>query len=94
MCKHVVSMGIETPLLLTLETAVIKKIKQEGVLPESKPFQVMQDIECYNKNSGMKKQLYDITLAVTMVKEIFGAPDIAMNTFMKLKIFGMTEDKS
>jgi hypothetical protein len=54
----------------------------------------MQDIECYNKNSGMKKQLYDITLAVTMVKEIFGAPDIAMNTFMKLKIFGMTEDKS
>jgi hypothetical protein len=85
MCKHVVSMGIEIPLLLTLETAVIKKIEQEGVLLESKPFQVMQDIECYNKNSGMKKQLYDITLAVTMVKEIFGAPEYCNEHFHEIK---------
>jgi hypothetical protein len=51
MCKRVVSMGIGIPLLLALETAVIKKIEEVGVPPESAPFRVMQEIECYNSNS-------------------------------------------
>jgi hypothetical protein len=91
MCKHVVSMGIDFPLLLTLETAVIKKVEEEHIPPESAPFQVMQEIEYYNRNGGIKKQLYDTTLQVGMVKEILGRQNNAINTFMKLQISGMTE---
>ena len=89
-CKRVVSMGIGIPLLLTLETAVMKKIEEEGVPPESAPFQVMQAIEYYNRNGGMKKQLYDITLAG---ERILARQNNAINTFMKLQISGMTEDQ-
>jgi len=44
MCKHVISMGIEFPLLVALETAVIKKIEEEGVSPESAPFELCRTL--------------------------------------------------
>ena len=47
----------------------------------------------YDKNGGMKKQLYDTTLRVDMVKEILGRQNSTINAFMKLQIFGMTEDE-
>jgi len=38
---------------------------------DSAPFQVLQDIEYYNRNGGMNKQLYDTTLQVGMAKECY-----------------------
>jgi hypothetical protein len=84
MYKHVISTGIEFPLLVALETAVIKKIEEDGVSPESAPFQVMQDIEYYNRNGGMKKQLHDTIMQINIVKEILRRQNNAINNFHEI----------
>lgn len=55
MCEQVMKLGIGIPLLLALEAAVIKKIEEEDAPPESSPFQVMQNIEYYNRNGGIEE---------------------------------------
>lgn len=73
MCERVVSMGIGLPLLLALEIAVIKKIEVDGGVPAgAAPYRVLQEIEDYNKLGEIKKQLYDASLQLSIMKEILG----------------------
>jgi len=93
MCERVVSKGIGISLVLALETAVIKKIEVDGVPASSAPYRIMQDIEDYNRLGGIKKQVSDMIMQIHMMKEFLGRQNEAINTFMKLRLSGMTEDE-
>ena len=94
MCEHVVSRGdLGLSLLMALHAAVLKKIEVDGVPAGAAPFQVMNDIDGYNRHGGMKKQLYDTLIQINVTKEFLGRQNDAINTFMKLRLYGMTEDQ-
>lgn len=93
MCERVLSMGIRIPLVLALETAVIKKIEVDGVPKSSAPHRVMEDIENYNGLGGIKKQLYDATLQLSLMKEILGRQNDAIVALAKFRLYGITEDQ-
>jgi hypothetical protein len=93
MCERVVSNGIGISLVLALETAVIKKIELDGVPASSAPYRIMQGIEEYNRLGGIKKQVSDMIVQIHMMKEFLGRQNEAINTFMKLRLSGMTEDE-
>jgi len=91
MCERVASNGIGISLLLALETAVIKKIEVDGVQASSAPYRIMQDLENYNRLGEMKKQVSDMIMQIHLMKGFLGRQNDAMNTFMKLRLSGMTE---
>ena len=93
MCERVVSGGIGISLLLALETAAIKRVEEDCVPAGAAPFRIMQDIDDYNRHGGIKKQLYDTLTQLNMTKEFLGRQNDAINTFMKLRLYGMTEDQ-
>jgi len=93
MCERVVSNGIGISLVLALETAVIKKIEVDGVPASSAPYRIMQDIEDCKRLGGMKKQMNDMIMQIHLMKEFLGCQNEAINTFMKLRLSGMTEDQ-
>jgi hypothetical protein len=93
MCERVVSNGIGISLVLAFETAVIKKIEVDGVPASSAPYRIMQDIEDYNRLGGIKKQLFDIIVQLNLMKEFLGRKNDAINTFMKLRLSGITDEQ-
>ena len=93
MCERVVSLGIRIPLLLALETAVMKAVELDRVSAGSAPYRVLQEIEDYNKLGGIKKQLFDATLQLSMMKEILGRQNEAVVSLAKLQFYGVTDDQ-
>jgi hypothetical protein len=93
MCERVVSMGIRLPLLLTLETAVMKAVELDGVPAGSAPYRVLQEIQDYNKLGGIKKLLYDTTLQLSIMKEILGRQNDAVIALAKLQYYGIKESQ-
>ena len=77
---------------MALQAAVIKRIEEDGVPAGAAPFRIMQDIEYYNRHGGMNKQLNDTITKIQMTNLISACND-AINTFMKLRLSGMTEDQ-
>jgi hypothetical protein len=85
MCEQVVSRGdIGLSLLIALQAAVFKKTEESGIPASAAPFQVLQEIEDYNRSGGMKKQLHDTLMQMT--KGFLGRQNDAINTFMKLRL--------
>lgn len=91
MCKHVVSMGIGIPLLLALETAVIKKIEVDGIPAGAAPYRILEEIDDYKRLGGVKKQLYDAIMQLSMASQIMARQERVINTLTKLQMSGMTE---
>jgi len=92
-CEHVVSMGIGLPLVLTLETAVIKKIEEDCVLPSIAPYRVMREIDDYNTNGGMNKHLNDTFMKVQMMNLVSARQNTAIMTLARLQFQGITESQ-
>ena len=55
-------------------------------------FQVINDINDYNKLGGLKKQLAALCAQVHVVKEVCSHQNQAMVALVKLKSYGITED--
>ena len=53
----------------------------------------MQDIEEYDRLGGLKKQVSDMIVQIHTMKEFLGRQNEAINTFMRLRLSGMTEDQ-
>jgi hypothetical protein len=92
-CERVVSMGIGLSLVLALETAVIKKIGEYGVLPSVAPYRVMREIDDYNKNGGMNKHLNDTFMKVQMVNLVSARQNNAIMALARLQFQGISEDQ-
>jgi hypothetical protein len=91
MCERVVSMGIGIPLLLALETAVIKTIEVDGIPAGAAPYRILEEIDDYKRLGGVKKQLYDTIMQLSMASQIMSRQERVINTLTKLQISGMTE---
>jgi hypothetical protein len=92
-CQQIARLGIGFPELMMFQTAITKRPDMENLPPGRAAYRVMQDIEDYNRHGGMKKQLYDTLMQINMTKEFLGLQNDAINTFMKLRLYGMTEDQ-
>jgi hypothetical protein len=92
-CQQIARLGIGFPELMMFQTAITKRADMENLPPGRAAYRVMQDIEDYNRSGGMKKQLYDTMTQINMTKEFLGRQNDAINTFMKLRLYGMTQDQ-
>ena len=93
MCEQVVSSGIGLPLLMALQAAVIKRIEEDGVPAGAAPFRIMQDIEYYNRQGGMNKQLNDTNKKIQMMNLVLACQKDAISTLMRLQFYGIKEDQ-
>jgi hypothetical protein len=79
------------PLLLALETAVIKKIEIDGIPAGDVPYRILEEIDDYKRLGGVKKQLYDTIMQLSTASQIIARQERVINTPTKLQMSGMTE---
>jgi len=57
------------------------------------PYQIMQDIEDYNRHDGMNKQVNDAITKIHMVNLVSARQNEAVIALAKLQCYGITENQ-
>ena len=92
LAEKLVGMRINTAGLLALDAAVSEMAEQYNLPIYTAAFQIINDINDYNKLGGLKKQLATLRAQVYAVKEVCSHQYQAMVALLKLKSYGITED--
>lgn len=91
LCEQLLPLGIGFGELASFHAAVMKRSGTENLPMSTAAYRVMEDIENYNKFSGMKEQLFKVGNQLFLVNVILGHKSVAINTIMKLQAYGVTD---
>ena len=93
LAERIVAMRINTAGLLALEAAVNDMAEMYNLPVYTAAFRIFNDIKDYNKLGGLKKQLDRLCAQLYTVKEVCSHQNQAMAALVKLKSYGITEDR-
>ena len=93
LAEKIVAMKISMVELLVFDDAVSCTAEQYNLPIPAAAFQIINDINDYNKLGGLKKQLATLRAQVYAVKEVCSHQYQAMVALVKLKSHGITEDQ-
>ena len=79
--------------LLAFHTAVSEMAEMNNLSMESAAYHVIEDIQYYNKLSGVKKQLSDASTKVFVWNHFLGRQNKAVMSLFNLQSHGVTEDQ-
>ena len=85
-CEQIVRLRIGMEELLTFHTAVCEKAEMRNLSRESAAYCVIEDIRDYNKLTGMKKQLNDISMQIFMMNQISAHRNKAVTSLLKCNV--------
>jgi hypothetical protein len=93
LAEKLVAMRINTAGLLALEAAVNDTEEMYNLPVYTAAFQVINDIQDYNKLGGLKKQLAALRAQLFAVKQVCSHQNQAMVALIKLRSYGITENQ-
>ncbi|MGB7955050.1 MAG: hypothetical protein WCF23_13815 [Candidatus Nitrosopolaris sp.] len=79
--------------LLAIHTAVSEMAEMNNLSMESAAYHVIEDIQYYNKLSGVKKQLSDASTKVFVVNHFLGRQNNTVMSLFNLQSHGVTENQ-
>jgi hypothetical protein len=91
LAEKITAMKISMVELLVFDDAVSCTAEQYNLPIPAAAFQIINDINEYNKFGGLKKQLATLRAQVYTVKEVCSHQNQAMVALVKLKSHGITE---
>ena len=92
LAEKITAMKISMVELLVFDDAVYDRAEQYNLPIPAAAFQIINDINDYNKLGGLKKQLETLSAQVYTVKEVCSHQNQAMVALLKLKSYGITEE--
>ena len=92
LAEKIMAMKISMVELLVFDDAVHDRAEQYNLPIPAAAFQIINDINDYNKLGGLKKQLETLSTQVYTVKEVCSHQNQAMVALLKLNSYGTTEN--